>query len=126
VVVVSKVSIKLKIYATIAANLNLNDGRYWQKHQDLLWSATTSRLVEKDTKVSRCSRMMNTSLSPLLIDLIIKLAGSVVATGIIKGASLKAEDDCIDSMVILSAAVSSVVGIWLRIFYGRDGLAGTI
>lgn len=102
--------------STISANLNLNDGRYWQKHQDLLWSATTSRLVEKDTKVSRCSRMMNTSLSPQLIDLIMKLAGSVVATGIIKGASLKADDDCIDSMVTNCrqlSALSSAIGIFM-------------
>jgi len=72
-----------------------------RQHQALFWSATIRRLVENDTRVNRCNKMMNKNLSLLLIDLNNILAGTVVATGIINGTSLKADDCVIGSKVIV-------------------------
>ena len=49
--------------------------------------------VPKETKVSKCKRIINQSLSLPLRPLIATLAGSVVAIGIITGTTLK--KDCI-------------------------------
>lgn len=70
----------------------------------VLLSATTNRLVPKETQVSRCKRIMNQSLSLPLRPLIATLAGSVVATGIIPGTTLK--KDCIGRTTYLSLLVS--------------------
>jgi len=76
------------------------DGRK-RHYQALFWSATIRRLVENDTRVNRCNKMMNKTLSLLPIDLNNIFAGRVVATGIINGASLKTDDCVIARKVIV-------------------------